>query len=308
MSTFLQFCATHSRWLLILGLLAGVSLPTLAAAMVPWLPHMVAILMVITAYRLGHANALGALGDLRWSIPTVLVLQLVLPVVLYTVLTAINASMPVILAVTLACAAPTISGGAAIAIILRQDPARMMQLLILGTAAFPITVLPVLLLLEIDTGLLPTIVLRAFLVIFGASAVGFVLRHFTLPSPTPQQTKAMDGATVLFFALIVIGLMAALGPMLRNDPMIALKWVLVAFLLSFGLQAITLFALHRTALRDVSGSLALSAGNRNIALFLVAIPAEQTAPIMIFIACWQLPMYLTPILLTRLYAHVPSHA
>lgn len=31
------------------------------------------------------------------------------------------------------------------------------------------------------------------------------------------------------------------------------------------------------------------------------------APIMIFVACWQVPMYLTPLLLPRLYALVPAH-
>jgi hypothetical protein len=118
----------------------------------------------------------------------------------------------------------------------------------------------------------------------------------------------MDGAAILFFAIIVIGLMAALGPMLRSDPVTALLWALAAFTLSFGLQALTLVTLRGSGLSHVSGPLALAAGNRNIALFLVALPESVMAPLMIFVACWQLPMYLTPLLLPRLYRLAPVHA
>ena len=57
----------------------------------------------------------------------------------------------------------------------------------------------------------------------------------------------------------------------------------------------------------MAGPLAIGAGNRNIALFLVALPPEVLAPLMIFIGCWQLPMYLTPVLLPRLYERMLSN-
>lgn len=62
--------------------------------------------------------------------------------------------------------------------------------------------------------------------------------------------------------------------------------------------------LRGTGLRAVAGPLAIGAGNRNIALFLVALAPETLAPLLVFIGCWQLPMYLTPILLPRLYQGV----
>jgi len=42
------------------------------------------------------------------------------------------------------------------------------------------------------------------------------------------------------------------------------------------------------------------AGNRNIALFLIVLPPEVAGPLMIFIGCYQIPMYLTPMVLTYL--------
>ena len=310
MSAALAFGAQYSRVLLILGLVAGIGLPNVATAMEPWLPQMVALLLVVTAFRIGHRAAFGALADLRWSLPAVLVLQLIVPLVLLAGLSITGLSAtPLALAMILACAAPTISGGASLAIILKQDPARMMQILVLGTAVFPLTVLVVLAPFP-QVGPASTLALtalRALGVIVGSAAIGFTLRNWLMPDPDPRQIKSMDGAAVLFFAIIVVALMAALGPMLRTDPMTALLWALAAFVLSFGLQALTLLSLRHTSLATVCGPLALAAGNRNIALFLVSLPAEIMAPVMIFVACWQLPMYLTPILLPRLYQLAPAH-
>ena len=53
--------------------------------------------------------------------------------------------------------------------------------------------------------------------------------------------------------------------------------------------------------------ISIVAGNRNIALFLVALPAEITNPLLIFIGCYQVPMYLTPILMRRLYGQGVAH-
>ena len=49
-------------------------------------------------------------------------------------------------------------------------------------------------------------------------------------------------------------------------------------------------------------------GNRWIvvALFLVALPQATTDPLLIFIGCYQIPMYLTPVLLGRFYGAAPA--
>jgi hypothetical protein len=95
--------------------------------------------------------------------------------------------------------------------------------------------------------------------------------------------------------------MAALNPGLRGDPVVVLQWALLAFAVSYGAQILVYTALRQSRLREQAGPLAIGAGNRNIALFLVALPQDILAPLMVFVGCWQLPMYLTPILLRRLY-------
>lgn len=304
MRWFLTLCSTHARLCLILGLAAGLTLPRVALAMQPWLPQMVAVLLLLTALRIGHRAAMGAARDLRWGLGAVLVLQLAVPLALYAVLRMMGLHMtPAALAAILATSAPAISGSANLALLLRQDAGRMMQILVLGTAAFPLTVLPILALFPQlgDPSSVIMVALRVLAVILAATAAGFALRAWLFPDPSAPQIKALDGASVLAFCVIVVALMAPLNAALRHDPTTVALWAALAFAISYGLQALTLITLRHTRLRPVTGPLAIGAGNRNLALFLVALPPEVLAPLMIFVGCWQLPMYLTPMLLPKLY-------
>ncbi|MEM7521617.1 MAG: hypothetical protein AAF307_11325 [Pseudomonadota bacterium] len=300
----LQLASRQARVCLMLGLAGGVLLPGLAAILVDWLPQMVAVLLTVTALRIGHAAVLGALGDLRWGLAAVVTLQVGLPLTVLALMAAFGLGQtPAALAAVLACAAPAITGSVNLALILRLDAGRMMQLLVLGTALFPLTVLPVLAALP-QLGApadVAVAALRLLGVILGATALGFAIRAVVFPHPSAEQIKSLDGLSVLAFAFIVIGLMAALNPALRQAPGEVALWAALAFVIGYGLQAVTLLSLRRGNLKDMAGVFALGAGNRNIAIFLVALPPEVLAPLMVFIGCWQLPMYLTPVLLPRLY-------
>ena len=76
-------------------------------------------------------------------------------------------------------------------------------------------------------------------------------------------------------------------------------WLGFALLLNFGTQILTF-----RASRQKNAGAAIVSGNRNIALFLIALPEAVIDPLLIFIGCYQIPMYLTPILLRRLHERV----
>jgi arsenite transporter len=294
----------NGRMALIAGLMAGLALPGLAAAMQPWLPQMVAGLLTITALRIGHQAVTGVLDDLRWGIASVLVLQLGLPLTLLTACSLAGvAETPAALAMVLATSAPAISGAANLALMLRQDAGRMMQIFVLGTALFPLTVLPLFVLMPQlgDPQVIAMTALRLLGVILLATALGFALRAVLFPAPTEGQIKALDGLSVFAFSAIVVGLMAALNPALKGDPLSVLLWAALAFAISYCAQALAHRILSGSPLAPLAGPLAIGAGNRNIALFLVALPEHLIAPLLVFIGCWQLPMYLTPVLMRWLY-------
>ena len=109
------------------------------------------------------------------------------------------------------------------------------------------------------------------------------------------------GLHEIAMAIVVIGLMSAVGPAVRERPADLALALGAAFAGNFGLQIAAATILRRTAPERFVAPLSIIAGNRNIALFLTALPAAVTDPLLLFIGCYQVPMYLTPILLRRLY-------
>jgi arsenite transporter len=96
-------------------------------------------------------------------------------------------------------------------------------------------------------------------------------------------------------------MMAVVGPTLRSEPGAVAGALALAFAASFGLQVLVAAGLRPTPLAPARAAYAICAGNRNVALFLVALPAAVTDPLLLFIGCYQIPMYLTPVLMARLY-------
>jgi len=293
----LRLAAHHGRSLLVVGLTAGFALPDLAAGLKPALPAIVVFLVFISAIRIGADAAPGNLRDARQDLVRVLALQLAVPCVLALGLMAAGLHGSAAGgALVLAMAAPSISGSPAFTVMLGHDPAPAMRLLVIGTALLPLTVIPVF-------SLLPTLgapgdvveaALRLTFAIAVAAGTAFAVRQWLFPDPRPETVHALDGLAALTLAVIVIGLMAAAGPMLRDDPMALVGWLSLACLASFGMQAAA-----RVLGADVATS--VIAGNRNIALFLIALPAGATDSLLTFIGCYQVPMYLTPILMRRYY-------
>lgn len=71
---------------------------------------------------------------------------------------------------------------------------------------------------------------------------------------------------------------------------------------NFGMQLLTYTVLRRRGHEAVATPYAVVAGNRNFALFLIALPASTTDPLLIFLGCYQVPMYLTAVVMHRVYA------
>ena len=102
-------------------------------------------------------------------------------------------------------------------------------------------------------------------------------------------------------AVLVVGLMSALGPSMMSAPLLTLSVFAVACAANFGLQILAYVLLASERFGSVRVSYSVIAGNRNMALFLTALPATIIDPILLFIACYQIPMYLTPLVLGKFY-------
>lgn len=294
--------ARQGRAILVLGLVAGILLPGLAGLLKSWLAEMVAGLLFIAAFRVGPSGAIGALGDFGKSAALCLIFQVAMPV--FTVLAFNLLGWHGLLAtgLVLMAAASPISGGPNLAILTGNDPAPALRQLVLGTALLPVTVIPVFWLAPAlgDPAVIFGSAARLLVIIFAATAAAFLLRAAVFRSPTPASLEALDGLSAIVMAIMVVGLMSAVGPALRGDPEALVLNLLVASAANFGLQAVAFLILRREKSPNAA-PLAIVAGNRNIALFLTALPSAVTDPLLLFIGCYQVPMFLTPIVLNRLY-------
>ncbi|MGI9356162.1 MAG: hypothetical protein ACR2PF_13495 [Rhizobiaceae bacterium] len=303
MTRFLSFFADNGRIVLIVGLLAGVVFPSLALAMKPWLPVMIAFVLFIAALRIGLQPALGGLGDFRLTLAVVLAYQIAIPIVLYSFFSLFGTAGIAATAIVLMTAASSISGSPNIVLMTGNDPAPALRLLVVGTALLPLTVIPVFTLVP-DFGTVETILLSAgklLALIVGSAAVAWTIRRLFFSNATGATWRAVDGLSAIGMAVLVIGLMSAMGPALRSDPWSVFTMLTITCTINLGLQLFgyTVFGMTGRAKERVSG--AVVCGNRNMALFLAALPAGVMDPLLLFIGCYQVPMYLTPILLGWLY-------
>ena len=300
----LGLAARHGRLMLIAGLIAGILLPGLAHAMRPWLQELVAGLLFVTALRIGPRQALGAISDLPAVTMVALGYQLVLPLLLAAILLACGwADTRLGIALVLMLSAASISGAPSLTILTGHDPAPALRILVIGTAILPLTVLPVFALLPAFAGAGQILASAGwlFLVIAIASSAAFAIRGYWLRQPDRETIAALDGMSAIAMAIVVVALMSSVGPALLNAPLDLLPWLLAACLANLGMQVMASMVLRHTPLRDQLVPLSIVAGNRNIALFLVALPPSLTDPLLLFIGCYQIPMYLTPILLQHFY-------
>ncbi|MBX2824680.1 MAG: hypothetical protein KTR33_08115 [Gammaproteobacteria bacterium] len=301
--SLLAFCARNARWVLVAGLLAGLALQSVADLFKPSIPWLIALLLFTASFRIGHHSALGALSKLRRHFEITLIMQLCLPLLLLLVVVAFGWTGVYVTAMLLVAAAAPISGSPNLVIMLGHEPAAALRQLVVGTALLPLTALPVFLWLP-ELGELRAVMLaclRLLLVITMAAAAGFALRAWWKPDINDTEIQSVDGLSAILMAVVVVGLMSALGYALRHDPLSLVLMLVFVFVLNFGLQWVGSRVWRGRYGGEYAVPLSVISGNRNVALYLTALPASVTDELLLFVGCYQFPMYLTPMLLRRFY-------
>jgi hypothetical protein len=295
--------AGHGRWLLVAGLLVGIAFPPLARAMAPAIVPFIALMLWIAALREGPIAALPRRAALPRTVAVTVALQCVLPLATGGALWAMGwLGHPLAIAAVLAMAASPITGSPGLAAMSGADMGAALRQLSLGTALLPLTAAPVFAILPLfpDPGAILVAAGRLLLLVVLAGGLAALMRRLLPGLARAEMRPALDGAMALAMGLVVIGLMSEIGPALVTAP----GTLALTFAFAVGLylcQTIGAWALSRRSLPEPeAASAAIAAGNRNLALFLSAVPPEVFAPLMVFVGCYQIPMYLTPFLMFRL--------
>lgn len=301
LSRVLLACAAHGRLLLVLGLALGLAgglvWPQGVARMAPAIGPVVVVLLFLAVLRLGPEGVRAGLRGMGGAVAAVLVLQLAAPLAAAAGFAALGWAGPLALGLVLTLAAAPITGSPNLTLMAGGDGAAALRALVLGTVLLPITVVPVFLLVPAfgDPATVAGVVGRLLGLIGAAGGLALALRHWRVVEV--RHLPALDGVAALLLAGIVVALMGAAGPALLTLAGWGLLALAFAVNLGLNLAAATL-ARARGADPVAAG---MVAGNRNIALFLGAIPAGVVPGLLPWIGLYQIPMYLAPVMMPPLY-------
>jgi len=187
-------------------------------------------------------------------------------------------------------AAPPISGAANLCLILGYDARMALLATVLGTLATPvIAVLCVVALgVELETSV-AALAVRVTAIVGLGVALGLVVRRVAQGWVSAHGT-GLDGLSVLLMIAFLFPVFDGAIAMVQADPMLALGMVSLAFVLNLGGHLLVRSFASRAA--------GLCFGNRNAGLYFAILPFEPG--LSLFVALYQIPMYLTPLIFKRL--------
>jgi arsenite transporter len=300
----------HGRLLLIAGLLMGIFAAPAAAAVRPHVGELIATLLFLACLRIGPRQAIGIAGDVGAGLKAGLALQLLVPLAAVLLFRLVGWTGPTALGLTLMLSASPISGTPNLVAMVGSDPAPALRQLVVGTALLPFTAFVVFLFAPGigGTATLFFAAAKLLLIIAGAAVLGFGIRLTVLKTLSSDARDGIDGCSAIVMAVVVVGLMSAIGETWPRDPQLVIWTAAVAFAANLTLQVAAALLVAKAGKKRLAVALGVSAGNRNVALFLTALPAATTDAALLFIGCYQVPMYLTPLVLGRFYRRISESA
>lgn len=294
--------AAQGRWMLVAGLVVGLASPAAAQMVRPHVGVLVIAVLFLAILRIGPAGLRPGRAALVRALTAALLFQLLLPMaVAASFMAAGLLADPLALAVVLILAAAPITGAAPIVAMTGGNPGPALHQTVIGTALLPLTVLPVFALAPAfgDAGAVLGTASRLLAVVGLAGGAAVVLRRTGIVPGTARALTVVDALSAVLLGLVVIGLMSAAAAALREAPAMLAATLALVSALCFGLQGATARLWPHA---PDAAPFAVTTGNRNVALFLGVLPAALTDDLMLAIGCYQIPMYLTPLVLPRLLA------
>jgi len=298
----LAWIGRHATLLLAVGVFVGLVLPDLAALARPLLIPAILVMLVAALLRL-DAGAMRALATSPVRlVAAVAFVLLVSPIIGYVGAEAIGLDGGARAALVVWSASPPLISVAAIALLVGLDGALALGIMTVAGLVMPLTVPPIVLgLIGLDLAIAPlelTLRLAGFLAIAFLAAA--VIRVAAGRERLHRHSAALDGAFVVVMLVFAVAVMDGVTAAAIAEPGRIALLLLVVFGASLAMQAIALLAFLPLG-RRAAGTIALVAGNRNMAVILGAAPAAFGPEAFLYLALLQFPIYLLPALLKPVY-------
>ena len=309
--TGLAWMGKHATALLAAGVFVGLALPDLAAVARPLLVPSILVMLVFSLLRLQPTAILTAAKSPGLVLPVVAFVLLVSPAIGWAAVALVGVEemfgSGVAVAVVIWSASPPLVSVTAIAAILRLDGALTLIVMTLGGLLMPLTLPPLILLLiglDLDIGVAELMLrLAGLLALAGVVATG--IRALAGQNRIQRYSEMLDGAFVLVMLIFAVAVMDGVTDAAMADPGKVAGMIALVFAVSLFLQAIG-FLLFLPAGRTTATTVALIAGNRNMAFVLGAAPAAFHPDVFLYLAVLQFPIYLLPALLRPVYRRLST--
>lgn len=318
MRSFLAFLGCHAPICLALGFGVGIFIPEIDGLSDLLIPPMVVAMLVASMIRIDPARLR---VYLRHPIKVALLtlgLLLVMPLIGYLVIPFLPISASLALAMILLWSAPPLASSPGFSSFLKLDAELTLAVMVVASLVFPVTSALLMGGLEIDLGRaqngVDLALLGRLILLTGLALICAVSLRFWIGAARIEANfQILDGISVLLMIGFAFLLLNQVSWAQLQDMDLMITTSLMAFALNWGGHLITLallliFLLLKQQytpirLRQI-GAISVLNGNRNLSLFVAALPASEMADLFLFLALIQVPIYLTPLLGKYLYHYI----
>lgn len=302
MMGILSWLGKRATGCLAAGVFLALAIPDLSALARPLLVPAITAMLTVSLLRLDPAAIRRAAGAPLHVLPAVGFVLLISPVIGYLAATALELDDGIATALVVWTASPPLISVPAIAALVGLDGALALTVTTAAGLLVPLTLPPIvfaLIGLELDISPM-ALALRLAALLVGAGLAAAAIRRVAGMARLDRHADAIDGVFVLIMLLFAVAVLDGVTQAAFADPWRIAGLLVLVFAAALGMQALGWLVFRPTGPRT-AGTLALVAGNRNMALVLGAAPAAFEPDTFLFLALLQFPIYLLPVLLRPVY-------
>lgn len=302
----LEWIGLRARWVLAIGAVLALFLQDLAVYLRPALPVFVALMYFLAMVRVDlPAIFRRSVNPRRMTIVagTCIALMVGVPILVAILSTALGLSANINASMIYISAAPPLGSAAALCLLLGLDAALALELTIIGSFLAPVLgpMITSFLLgnaVELDP---VDMSLRLAMMIGAGAILALAVRPLIGPKVIDKNASIFDGIGAIAMVATILPIFAGVTGYIVNAPLLAIGALCLVFALNIGMQIIATPLFRRIIRTESAGAVGLICGNRNAALYMAALPQSPT--LSLFVALYQFPMYMTPLILKRFYNH-----
>ncbi len=310
-SGFSEF-GKRASLILAISLPVGAFLPeVISKSLLPYLPHIIVGLITMAMVRVDLTRVVHLLGRPISLCASLVLLMIIMPLGMDWLARFLVLSLPLHMALVFMVCAPPLGSAPNLAYLLKLDAELVFNVTIAGTIILPL-IAPIMVgfTLGFDMDFDSWALFSRLLLTVGASVfLAIIIRKILGREWIKTNGSALDGLSTLIMVLFVVAAMGGVARILNDTPQQVFYLLVIVLVANFGTQI--LFSALGMAIegaglgttRKQSLSFAMLAGNRNLGLFAAAIPLEKLDQILPFLALYQVPIYLTPLIGGIFYRH-----